>query len=52
MHGIDRVDKDKYFTMNRYSATRGHSLKLLKKMPRLLVREIASQSELWTTGIG
>ena len=31
MHGIDRVDKDKLFTVNRYSATRGHSLKLLKK---------------------
>ena len=32
MHGIDRVDKDKLFTVNRYSATRGHSLKLLKKI--------------------
>ena len=31
MHGIDRVDKDKLFTVNRYSSTRGHSLKLLKK---------------------
>ena len=31
MHGIDKVDKDKFFTVNRYSATRGHSLKLLKK---------------------
>ena len=31
MHGIDKVDKDKFFTVNRYSATRGHSLKLFKK---------------------
>ena len=38
MHGIDKVDKDKFFTVNRYSATRGHSLKLFKKRSRLLVR--------------
>ena len=39
MHGIDKVDKDKFFTVNRYSATRGHSLKLFKKKrSRLLVR--------------
>ena len=31
LHGIDKVDKDKFFTVNRYSATRGHTLKLLKK---------------------
>ena len=38
MHGINKVDKDKFFTVNRYSATRGHSLKLFKKRSRLLVR--------------
>ena len=38
MHGIDKVDKDKFFTVYRYSATRGHSLKLFKKRSRLLVR--------------
>ena len=38
MHGIDKVDKDKFFTVNRYSATRGHSLKLFKKRSRLLFR--------------
>ena len=32
IHGIDKVDKDKFFTVNRYSATSGHSLKLLKKV--------------------
>ena len=29
LHGIDKVDKDKFFTVNRYSATRGNALKLL-----------------------
>ena len=37
MQGIDKVDKDKFFTVNMYSATRGHSLKLFKKRSRLLV---------------
>ena len=32
MHNIDKVDKDKFFTVNRYSATHGHSLKLFKKV--------------------
>ena len=31
MHGIDKVDKDKFFTVNRYSAMRGYSLKFFKK---------------------
>ena len=26
MHGIDKIDKDKMFTLSRYRATRGHSL--------------------------
>ena len=34
MHGKGKVDKDKFFTVNRYSATRGHSLKLFKKRSR------------------
>ena len=38
MHGIDKVDKDKVFTMHTYAATRGHSLKLFKRRSRLLVR--------------
>ena len=38
LHGIDRVDKDKFFTLNRLAATRGHSLKLYKKRSRLMVR--------------
>ena len=38
LHGIDKVDKDKFFTVNRYSARRGHALKLLKKRSRLQVR--------------
>ena len=38
LHCIDRVDKDKFFTLNRLAATRGHSLKLYKKRSRLMVR--------------
>ena len=38
LHGIDRVDEDKFFTLNRLAATRGHSLKLYKKRSRLMVR--------------
>ena len=38
MHGIDKIDKDKLFTLSRYRATRGHSLKLYKKRTRLKVR--------------
>ena len=38
LHGIDRVDKDKFLTLNRLAATRGHSLKLFKKRSRLMVR--------------
>ena len=38
MHGIDKIDKDKLFTLSRYRATRGHSLKLFKKQARLKVR--------------
>ena len=38
MHGIDKIDKDKFFTMHTYGATRGHSLKLFKRRSSLLVR--------------
>ena len=38
LHDIDRVDKDKFFTLNRLAVTRGHSLKLYKKRSRLMVR--------------
>ena len=38
LHGIGRVDKDKFFTLNRLAATRGHSIKLYKKRSRLKVR--------------
>ena len=31
MNGIDKVDKDKFLTVNRYSAPRGLSLTLFKK---------------------
>ena len=47
MHGIGKVDEDKFFKVNRYSATRGHSLKLLKKGRAYS----AFQIELWTAGI-
>ena len=39
MHGIDKIDRDKLFTLSRYTATRGHSLKLFKKRSRLKIRE-------------
>ena len=38
MHGIDKIDKDKLFTLSRYRAMRGYSLKLYKKRARLKVR--------------
>ena len=38
IHGIDKIDKDKMFTLSRYRATCGHSLKLYKKRARLKVR--------------
>ena len=38
MHGIDKVDKDRLFTMNPYVATRGHSQKIFKKRFRLNIR--------------
>ena len=38
MHGIDKVDKDRLFTMNPYVATRGHSKKIFKKIFRLNIR--------------
>ena len=38
MYGIDKTDRDKLFTHSRYTATRGHSLKLFKKRSRLKIR--------------
>ena len=38
MHGIDKIDRDKLFTLSRYTATCGHSLKLFKKRSRLKIR--------------
>ena len=38
LHGIDRVEKDKLFTMATYRTTREHSMKLYKESPRLNVR--------------
>ena len=38
MISIDKVDKDKFSTVNRHSAARGHSLKMLKKRSHLQVR--------------
>ena len=38
MHTIDKVDKEKLFQMSECNTTRGHSMKLFKKRPRLNVR--------------
>ena len=38
MRGIDKIDRDKLFTLSRYTATRGHSLKHFKKRSRLKIR--------------
>ena len=38
VHDIDNVDKKKLFRMSIYTATRGHSLKLLKTRSRLNIR--------------
>ena len=32
LHNIDKVDKSKLFTLSEYTATRGHSLKLFKRV--------------------
>ncbi|MEW8547072.1 MAG: reverse transcriptase family protein [Candidatus Thiodiazotropha sp.] len=38
LHEIDKIDKEKLFTVARYTSTRGHSLKLYKYRSRLNVR--------------
>ena len=38
LHNIDKVDKNKLFTLSGYTATRGHSLKLFKRRSRLKIR--------------
>ena len=38
LHDIDKVDKNKLFTLSGYTATRGHSLKLFKRRSRLKIR--------------
>ena len=40
MHGIDKVDKDRLFTMTPYVATHGHSQKIFNKRFRLNIRAI------------
>ena len=37
LHNIDKGDKNKLFTLSRYTATRGHSLKLFKRRSRLKI---------------
>ena len=39
IHGIDKIETEKFFTMSSYTQTRGHSLKLFKKRARLNVRK-------------
>ena len=38
MNGISDVDKEKFFTISNYTATRGHSMKFAKRRHRLKVR--------------
>ena len=38
LNDIDKVDKDKLFTMSNYGSTRGHPKKLFKERPRLNIR--------------
>ena len=38
LHDIDKVDKNKLFTLSEYTSTRGHSLKLFKRRSRLKIR--------------
>ena len=37
-HDMDKMDKNKLFTMSDYPATRGYSLKLFKRRSRLQIR--------------
>ena len=38
LHNIDKVDKNKLFTLSEYTSTRGHSLKLFKRRSRPNIR--------------
>ena len=38
LHNIDKVDKNKLFTLSEYTSTHGHSLKLFKRRSRLKIR--------------
>ena len=38
MNGISDVDKEKFFTISNYTATRGHSMKFARRRHRLKVR--------------
>ena len=38
LHDIDKVDKNKLFTLSEYTSTGGHSLKLFKHRSRLKIR--------------
>ena len=38
MNGISDADKEKFFTISNYTATRGHSMKFAKRRQRLKVR--------------
>ncbi len=40
LHGIDKVDKDKLFTMSTFQTTRGNSLSYLKKEPARKLEEM------------
>ena len=38
LHDIDKVDKNKLFTLSEYTSTCGHLLKLFKRRSRLKIR--------------
>ena len=37
LHDMDKVDKNKLFTLSEYTSIRGHSLKLFKRRSRLKI---------------
>lgn len=51
MINIDKVNKDKLFTMLQYTGTRGHPFKIYKKRCRLNLEETTSATELLTCGM-
>ncbi len=50
MNGIDKVDKDKHFTMSDNQITRGNSLKIFKKRARTDIRKTPLARESWKHG--